>query len=256
MGDSRLLDGATLPASAAGAAPHQSYRRKGLGARRARGDPTPFAPEPLREYDGGDVRRAPLFLGTLLAALALAHGAGSAEQRNWGIVSRPKGFSSIRVVAAPGLSVFLDDKPAGTTDALRQGLVLEDLPAGTYTLRVEKPGFDPKVVKVTVAEGDTKEVRILGLKPKATPTPFPPGWTPPAGFTAAPAPAPAPIRAAIVERKQVPGGTLVVGVASGATDVLPLIEGLKSECACTPALEEMKKRKDGLYEFRVMLPGR
>ncbi len=52
-----------------------------------------------------------------------------------------------------------------------------------------------------------------------------------------------------------PGGTLVTGVASGATDVLPLIEGLKSECACTPALEEMKKRKDGLYEFRVMLPG-
>ena len=201
------------------------------------------------------MRRAPLLLGTLLAALALAPRAGSAEELpKWGVISRPKGFSSIRVVAAPGLSVFLDDKPAGTTDALRQGLVLEDLPAGTYTLRVEKPGFDPKVVKVTVAEGDTKEVRILGLKPKATPTPFPPGWTPPAGST--PAPAPAPVRAAILERKQVPGGTLVVGVASGATDVLPLIEGLKSECACTPALEEMKKRKDGLYEFRVMLPGK
>ncbi|MBK9965553.1 MAG: carboxypeptidase regulatory-like domain-containing protein [Holophagales bacterium] len=178
------------------------------------------------------MRRASLFLGTLLAALALAPRAGSAEQRNWGIISRPKGFSSIRVVAAPGLSVFLDDQPAGTTDALRQGLVLEDLPAGTYTLRVEKPGFDPKVVKVTVAEGDTKEVRILGLKPKATPTPVPPGWKPPAGST--PAPAPAPVRAVILERKQVPGGTLVVGVASGVTDVLPLIEGLKSKCACTP----------------------
>jgi len=202
------------------------------------------------------VRRTPLFLGTLLAALALAPRAGSTGQRDWGVISRPKGFSSIRVVAAPGLSVFLDDKPAGTTDVLRQGLVLEDLPAGTYTLRVEKPGFDPKVVKVTVAEGDTKEVRILGLKPKATPTPVPPGWKPPAGSTPAPAQAPAPVRAVILERKQVPGGTLVIGVASGATDVLPLIEGLKSECACTPALEEMMKRKDGLYEFRVKLPER
>lgn len=197
--------------------------------------------------------RAPCLFGTLLAALALAGTAGAAELPKWGVISRPKGFSSIRVVAAPGLAVFLDDAPAGTTDALRQGLVLEDLPAGTYTLRVEKPGFEPKVVKVIVAEGDTKEVRILGLKPKATPTPFPPGWTPPPGAT--PAPAPAPVRAAILDRKNVPGGTLVTGVASGATDVLPLIEGLKSECACTPALEEMKKRKDGLYEFRVMLPG-
>ena len=214
----------------------------------------PLAPEPGREYDGGAVRLAPLLPGILLAALALAPRAGSAEQRNWGVISRPKGFSSIRVVAAPGLSVFLDDNPAGTTDALRQGLVLEDLPAGTYILRVEKPGFDPKVVKVTVAEGDTKEVRILGLKPKATPTPVPPGWTPPPGAT--PAPAPAPVRAAILDRKNVPGGTLVTGVASGATDVLPLIEGLKSECSCTPALEEMKKRKDGLYEFRVLLPGK
>jgi len=199
------------------------------------------------------VRRAPLLLGSLLAALSLAPGAGAAELPKWGVISRPKGFSSIRIIAAPGLSVFLDDRPAGSTDALRQGLLLEDLPAGTYTLRVEKPGFDPKVVKVTVAEGDTKEVRILGLKPKATPTPVPPGWTPPPGAT--PAPAPAPVRAAILDRRKVPGGTLVTGVASGATDVLPLIDGLKSECACTPALEEMKKRKDGLYEFRVMLPG-
>jgi hypothetical protein len=197
------------------------------------------------------VRPALLLLAAFLAVVPPGPRALSDELPKWGVISRPKGFSSIRVVAAPGLSIFLDDKPAGTTDALRQGLVIEDLPAGTYTLRVEKPGFDPKVVKVTVAEGDTKEVRILGLKPKATPTPFPPGWTPPAGFTPAPA---APVRAVVVERKEVPGGTLVIGIASGATDVLPLLENLKSECACAPVLEEMKKRKDGLYEFRVKLP--
>lgn len=193
---------------------------------------------------------APLLLAVFLAATASAPRAAAQELPKFGVISRPKGFSSIRVVAAPGLAVFLDDQPVGTTDALRQGLTVEDLPAGRYTLRVEKPGFEPKVVKVQVAEGDTKEVRILGLKPKATPTPLPPGHTPPAGT----APAPAPVRAAIVERKQVAGGTLVVGVASGATDVLPLLDGLKGECACTPALQEMKKRADGLYEFRVLLP--
>ena len=199
------------------------------------------------------MRLAPLLLAALLAT-GLASLAGGDELPKWGVISRPKGFSTIRVVAAPGLSVFLDDAPAGTTDPLRQGLDIEDLPAGSYTLRVEKPGFEPKVVKVTVAEGDTKEVRILGLKPKATPTPVPPGWTPPPGAT--PAPTPAPVRVVVLERRPVPGGTLVVGLASGPTDVLPLLDSLKAECSCTPALEEMKRRQDGLYEFRVRLsPG-
>ena len=200
-------------------------------------------------------RSAPaLLVAALFAVVALRAAAGAAkadELPKWGVISRPKGFSTIRVVAAPGLSVFLDEKPAGTTDPLRQGLTIDDLPAGTYTLRIEKPGFEPKIVKVTVAEGDTKEVRILGLRPKATPTPVPRDFTPPAG--AAPAPSPAPVRAVVLERKPVPGGTLV-GVASGAVDVLPLMESLKAECSCTPALEAMNKRKDGLYEFRVKLP--
>lgn len=198
------------------------------------------------------MRPSPLLLAGLLAALGLAPRAASDELPKWGVISRPKGFSSIRLVAAPGLSVFLDGKPVGTTDALVQGLVLDDLPAGTYTLRVEKPGFEPKVVKVTVAEGDTKEVRILGLKPRATPTPVPPGWTPPPGAT--PAPTPVPVRAVVLERRQVPDGTLVVGLASSAVDALPIVEGFKAECGCTPALEALTKRKDGLYEFRVKLP--
>ena len=200
------------------------------------------------------MRRARCLPGTLLATLVLASAASAGALPKFGVISRPKGFSSIRVVAAPGLSVFLDDAPAGTTDPLRQGLTIEDLPAGTYILRVEKPGFEPKVVKVTVAEGDTKEVRILGLKPKATPTPVPPGWTPPAGAT--PVSTPAPVRAVIIERKPVPGGTLVTGVATSPADVLPVIEGLKPQCACTPQLEALAKRKDGLYEFRVKLPAR
>lgn len=179
--------------------------------------------------------------------------ARAADPPRSGVISRPKGFSTIRLVAPPGLSVFLGDVPVGTTDVLRQGLWLLDLPAGRYVLRVEKPGFEPKTVTVLVGEGDTKEVRVLALRPRPTPTPAPPE----AAATDSPtpsAPRPAPVRAVVLERKPVPGGTLVTGIASSAVDALPLLEDLKSECRCTPALESMTKRKDGLYEFRVKLP--
>jgi hypothetical protein len=197
-------------------------------------------------------------IAAALAGPALARAAAADDLPKFGVISRPKGFSTIRVIAAPGLSVFLDGEPVGTTDPLQQGLWIEDLPAGKHTLRVEKPGFEPKTVEVTVGEGDRKEVRILGLKPMPTPAPAPtptrtpPGWTPPPDAT--PAPTPVPVRTVIFERKEVPGGTLVVGAASSPADVLPLLEKLKAECACTPALEEVKRRKDGLYAFTVKLP--
>jgi hypothetical protein len=208
------------------------------------------------------VRPRPFLLAAAIAAVlpgpALARASAADDLPKFGVLSRPKGFSTIRLIAAPGLSVFLDGAPAGTTDPLRQGLWIEDLPAGTYALRVEKAGFEPRTVAVTVAEGDTKEVRILGLKPMPTPTPAPsptrtpPGWKPPPDAT--PAPTSVPVRTVIFERKEVPGGTLVLGAASSPADVLPLLEKLKAECGCAPALEEMARRKDGLYAFRVKLP--
>lgn len=202
-------------------------------------------------------RRPSARLAALVCA-ALAAGAvpaaRAAELPKSGVISRPKGFSTIRLVAPPGLSVLLGDVPVGTTDVLRQGLWLEDLPAGRYVLRVEKPGFEPKVVTVLVGEGDTKEVRVLALRPRPTPTPAPPEAAAAVSPTQ-PAPRPAPVRAVILSRKPVPGGTLVTGIASSAVDALPLIEDLKSECRCSPALESMTKRKDGLYEFRVKVPG-
>lgn len=200
-------------------------------------------------------------LPAVLLGPASARAAAADDLPKFGVISRPKGFSTIRLIAAPGLAVLLDGDPVGTTDALQQGLRIEDLPAGTYALRVEKAGFEPKTVQVTVAEGDTKEVRILGLRPMPTATPAPtptrppPGWKPPPDAApATPAPTPIPVRTVIFERKQVPGGTLVLGAASSPADVLPLLEKLKAECGCTPALQEMTRRKDGLYAFTVKLP--
>lgn len=202
------------------------------------------------------MRRA-LLPVALLPALLAGAGRPAEEPPKYGVLHRPKGFSAIRVVAAPGLSVFLDDAPVGTTDALRQGLLVDELPAGTYTLRVEQAGYEPKAVKVTVAEGDTKEVRILGLRPMPTPLPEPQGPPAPRARPAGPEPTPpAPVRAVVFERKPGPGGTLVTGAASSPADVLPLLEDLKKQCSCTPALEELKKRKDGLYEFRVRVSGK
>ena len=200
------------------------------------------------------VRVEALFGALLAAAVGVLPAARAADLPKWGVISRPKGFSTIRLVAPPGLSVFLGDVPVGTTDVLRQGLWLEDLPAGRYVLRVEKAGYEPKVVKVVVGEGDTKEVRVLALRPRPTPAPPPPGTA--ATDVPQPAPAPAPVRAVVLERKPVAGGTLVVGIASSAVDALPLIQELKTECRCAPALESMTKRKDGLYEFRVKLPAK
>lgn len=224
--------------------------------------PEALAPRRPGRYDRpvAPARRRPVRLGALfgalLAAAASAFPAARAEDLpKSGVISRPKGFSTIRLVAPPGLSVFLGDVPVGTTDVLRQGLWLQDLPAGRYVLRVEKTGFESKVVTVLVGEGDTKEVRVLALRPKPTPTPAPPGPEATASPTPS-APPPAPVRAVILERKPVPGGTLVTGIASSAVDALPLIEDLKTECRCTPALESMTKRKDGLYEFRVRLPAK
>lgn len=197
-------------------------------------------------------------IAALPAGPAPARGAAADDLPEFGVLSRPKGFSTIRLIAAPGLSVFLDGAPIGTTDPLRQGLWIEDLPAGTYALRVEKAGFAPRTIAVTVAEGDTKEVRVLGLRPiptptpAPTPTPTPRGWKPPPDAT--PAPTQVPVRTVIFERKRVPGGTLVLGAASSPADVLPLLEKLKAECRCTPALREVTRRKDGLYAFTVMLP--
>lgn len=221
--------------------------------------PEALAPRLSGRYDRpvGPAHRPSAILAALLGA-ALAAGAvpaaRAADPPKSGVISRPKGFSTIRLVAPPGLSVFLGDVPVGTTDVLRQGLWLQDLPAGRYVLRVEKAGFESKEVTVLVGEGDTKEVRVLALRPRPTPTPAPPE-TAAAASPAPSAPSPAPVRAVILSRKPVAGGTLVTGIASSAVDALPLIEDLKSECRCTPALESMTKRKDGLYEFRVRLPG-
>src|SRR5690606_19533152 len=85
--------------------------------------PEALAPRLSGRYDRlvGPAHRPSAILAALLGA-ALAAGAvpaaRAADPPKSGVISRPKGFSTIRLVAPPGLSVFLGDVPVGTTDVL------------------------------------------------------------------------------------------------------------------------------------------
>ena len=54
----------------------------------------------------------------------------------------------IQVSCEPGLRVFLDDEPMGTSSAREDGLFLMNVMAGSHTIRVEKDGFLPQTFDV------------------------------------------------------------------------------------------------------------
>lgn len=54
----------------------------------------------------------------------------------------------IQVSCEPGLRVFLDDEPMGTSSAREDGLFLMNVMAGSHTIRIEKDGFLPQTFDV------------------------------------------------------------------------------------------------------------
>lgn len=56
----------------------------------------------------------------------------------------------IQISAEPGLDVFLDGEPAGTTSAREDGLYLGNVRRGRHVIRVEKHGFLPQTFDVEV----------------------------------------------------------------------------------------------------------
>ena len=64
--------------------------------------------------------------------------------------------NTLRITSQPGgAQVYLDDKPKGATSADKGKLVLEDLPAGTYELRISLSGYKDWIQSVTLTEGST-----------------------------------------------------------------------------------------------------
>ena len=74
-------------------------------------------------------------------------------------------FASLRVSTHPGgVQVYLDNKPKGTTSEQEGELVLENLPPGSYKVRLSLPGYKDWTDERTLVAGET-----LNLEAKLTP---------------------------------------------------------------------------------------
>lgn len=92
---------------------------------------------------------SPAFEGTAVDATAVAFAGG------------------VQVSAEPGLRVFLDGEPAGTTSAREDGLYLSGIGRGRHTIRVEKDGHEPQTFEVDVVSRPI-EVEVGTFTPIAT----------------------------------------------------------------------------------------
>ncbi len=87
------------------------------------------------------------------------------------IVEAPK-LGSLRITAQPGnAQAYLDDKFKGVTSEDEGKLVIENLPPGTYHLRLALPGYRQWKQEVTLPPGETVPVQAklepAGPKPLA-----------------------------------------------------------------------------------------
>jgi len=74
--------------------------------------------------------------------------------------------SYIQVVAEPGISVFLDGQFKGKTTANLEGLIIENLSAGTYTIKVVKEGSTPQEETVAIEDGEVFMYTVKPFNPK------------------------------------------------------------------------------------------
>lgn len=118
----------------------------------------------------------------------------------------------IQVFCEPGLSIYLDDKLAGTSSAKEDGFFLADVRNGLHIIQVEKEGYVPQAFEVEVTDLPI-EVRVEEL------VPLPPEPEPVA-------PTPAPLKPAV--------GILVI--TSAPQNCVVEIDGTRTEVKTTPTL--------------------
>ncbi|PKP60657.1 hypothetical protein CVT91_04625 [Candidatus Atribacteria bacterium HGW-Atribacteria-1] len=59
-----------------------------------------------------------------------------------------QGVGYIQIKCEPGAIVFLDNNFVGNTSLEQVGLILQDVPAGSYVIKIVKEGFEPQSVKI------------------------------------------------------------------------------------------------------------
>jgi len=65
-----------------------------------------------------------------------------------------QGVGYIQIKCEPGVMVFLDDNLVGITSLEQVGLILQDVPAGSYVIKIVKEGFEPQSVKIDLKVND------------------------------------------------------------------------------------------------------
>ena len=59
-----------------------------------------------------------------------------------------QGVGYIQIKCEPGAMVFLDNNFVGNTSLEQVGLILQDVPAGSYVIKIVKEGFEPQSIKI------------------------------------------------------------------------------------------------------------
>ena len=72
----------------------------------------------------------------------------------------------IQVEAEPGISVFLDKSFEGKTTTEIGGLIIENVSAGTHSIKVLKDGFNPQEEKITIKAGEVYTYKVRPFIPK------------------------------------------------------------------------------------------
>jgi len=72
-----------------------------------------------------------------------------------------QGVGYIQIKCEPGAIVFLDNNLVGKTSSELGGLILQDVPAGSYVIKIVKEGFEPQSVKIDLK---VNEIYIYEVK--------------------------------------------------------------------------------------------
>jgi len=76
--------------------------------------------------------------------------------------------SHIQIVSGPNLSVFLNGKFVGTTNSEFDGLIIQNLDAGSYAIKIVKPGFTPQETSLNLKTGEVYTYNVKPFVPKIT----------------------------------------------------------------------------------------
>lgn len=77
-----------------------------------------------------------------------------------------QGVGYIQIQCEPGAMVFLDNDLAGKTSSELEGLILQDVPAGSYQIKIVKEGFEPQSVKINLKANEIYVYKVKEFIPQ------------------------------------------------------------------------------------------